>query len=1649
MLLVSTAQAQHWVYDINGTSNDQVADVKTDGNGDIFITGEFSGAIVFDGQSFLSNGGIDFFLAKLDSTGALLWWAQGGGPGIDRGIKLCVGGNGMVAVVGEFMGTATFGGTTLISQGGSQDLFLALFDAATGTMQWIDDGGGTLAGDRPYGVTIAPSGNVTMAGEFRGTSAIGSATLTSMLDPNTMLPSVDVFIVSYSPVGVPLWTKQGAAEFTDRSIDAVSDSLGNIYVCGQFSDTIAFDNTYLNAMYNATFIIKYDAAGNELWFRRCGGAIYDHVRDMQWTSTGELLLTGDLQGTMIYLDSVPDFIASTDPYSYYLMRVSPTGEFLHAALTGSDNYLTARALEERGDTVLVLGQFECQWTQPIDSTSTGIFMATGTQDLFTAVHALDSLHLLQAQQYGGQQEKLAGGIASLPSGEAIFSGSYEDILVFPAKGVWEADLLYMSGGTSNYCGDQDYGYFVADTSNGLKDGFIAKGWVRDRLPYDFWQRDDALCLRDRKPLCIEANGFGGCPDSVAGCGPRLLHVDPHMAWTAGYWDHFIAYDLQFQWSTGSDSTVISATTTGWYWVNVESTNGCWQYNDSIYVVVNPFPGTPLISDDWVVNTNAVNPDGIVLCDPDSVWIWCPNPYPNATLAWTNDIDTIVVYNDSILVDTTGVYYLVVTTDSGCMGYNDVPVLDMPSPSLVGITADILLFYPQDTDLNDTVVLCSNQDLSIGYTPTWYLNGLPYALPAGMGVRYRFIPPGGAYYSLTNGGTHYGSQTIFVEGWYYHTLYLLLLNQPCGDDTLFFSAIDSIYVDLLPAIPVNVALSGPATICPGDTAMLVAICDTCTYFSWSGPGIVINLGDTVYTTSGGIFWVTATLVDSTGCSHASSDSLTIAFPPYPELDVFPSDGIICPDSFAIIFTDAVGQHSWYGPNGLEASTNDSIWVTTVGDYYLQTIDAMGCVLDSDPILVTAYATPFLNVLPDGVLCVNDGPVILQVVSTNYTSLVWDAPLSGNAPLQTVTLPGTYSVSVTACGIVTTLQAVVIQGAAVADLLTPGPYTICPGDTVLLEAAPGQALYFWQPGQQFGSTFAATAEGAYQVVVIDPNGCSDTSAVVTVDVIDFSLPLMATGASVCLGDTAQLTATGSGVITWYSDAALMDSVFSGSTWTLLNVQADTAFYITQSENGCTSPVAIAAVSVVQPLSAPVISGPDSVCAGSPITLLASGAIGAQFNWTTPNGPFTGAAYSIASAQSGDAGLYTCYQSLGACTGPVASFILTVLQPALLDLGPDLSICPGDTATILLPAAFSNPLWSNGAVGNPVQVVSSGQITVDALDGNGCTVSDAVVVTVIAPSEPLTAQDISICLGADATLVAQGSGIVTWTSDAAGTINIGTGNTLVLVQPQGTITVFVWQADNGCTWGPLPVTAVVNIPPENVVAEGPEFACEGQDVTISINATPGTTVQWSTPAGTLYGDPIQVNNVQQSDSGLYVASTFANGCAGDTGSWWLVVYEPADLDIGPDTTFCSGGTFTLSMPNNFSDPLWSNGSTNTSITVGAQGYYTLEATDANGCLVNDGVFLTAVECIDVLPNVITPNGDGNNDTWLLGGGFTGALLIVFDRFGDKVYEDDPRVQPFNGIHQFSRVELSEGVYFYVLTIERFGGVFDERKGYVQLVR
>ena len=97
-----------------------------------------------------------------------------------------------------------------------------------------------------------------------------------------------------------------------------------------------------------------------------------------------------------------------------------------------------------------------------------------------------------------------------------------------------------------------------------------------------------------------------------------------------------------------------------------------------------------------------------------------------------------------------------------------------------------------------------------------------------------------------------------------------------------------------------------------------------------------------------------------------------------------------------------------------------------------------------------------------------------------------------------------------------------------------------------------------------------------------------------------------------------------------------------------------------------------------------------------------------------------------------------------------------------------------------------------------------------------------------------------------------------------------------------------------------------------------------------------------------------------------------------------------------------------------------------------YLLTVTDSNGCVSFDSVTVVIVQnpCGGevFVPNVFTPNGDGENDkVYVFGKCIESMLFAIYDRWGNKIYESSDQSQGWDGTKQGK--EFNNGVYVYML--------------------
>ena len=117
-----------WVRQCNATINARAIGSSSDANGNVYLTGSFSGNATFGTFNVSANTSEDMFVARYNSNGDCLGIRH---AGKSVGYDVATDGNGSCIIVGNFSNSMSLGSTTLLSNG-YDDIFVAKIDVITG-----------------------------------------------------------------------------------------------------------------------------------------------------------------------------------------------------------------------------------------------------------------------------------------------------------------------------------------------------------------------------------------------------------------------------------------------------------------------------------------------------------------------------------------------------------------------------------------------------------------------------------------------------------------------------------------------------------------------------------------------------------------------------------------------------------------------------------------------------------------------------------------------------------------------------------------------------------------------------------------------------------------------------------------------------------------------------------------------------------------------------------------------------------------------------------------------------------------------------------------------------------------------------------------------------------------------------------------------------------------------------------------------------------------------------------------------------------------------------------------------------------------------------------------------------------------------------
>jgi len=968
-------------------------------------------------------------------------------------------------------------------------------------------------------------------------------------------------------------------------------------------------------------------------------------------------------------------------------------------------------------------------------------------------------------------------------------------------------------------------------------------------------------------------------------------------------------------------------------------------------------------------------------------------------------------------------------------------------------------------------------------------GSPLSLTGGpAGMTYSWSGPNG-FSSTQRSPVVSPAATMAMAG-----VYTLIVT---NSNSCINSATTTVVVNALPVA--TAANNGP--VCPGTALTLTGGPVGMIAYSWSGPNGYSNatMSPTVSASAtpamAGVYSLTVT--NSSGCQNSASTTVIIRTPP---AVTAANNGPVCAGT-ALNLTggpSGMASYSWTGPNAFSSSLQSpqvsaSATTAMAGTYSLTVADANGCRSTANTVAVV-NALPLATALNNGPVC-SGRPLILTGGPSAMTTYLWTGPGGFTSPLQsptvslsaTIAMAGIYTLNVTdgsGCrGTATTT--VIVNQSPIATAANNGP--VCIGSPITLTGGPAaMTTYSWTGPNSFISalqnpTVSAAATlamaGIYTLNVTNSTGCQDTA---TTRVNVFAVPVSNAGSG---GTECDLTfnlnairSVGIGlwtVVTGPGLAVFLPNANTATATVTVSAYGTYTFRWTETNGPCSSSSVVTVNFYQQPV-ANAGSGGDACNLSFSLSGIPSSGIG---TWTMTVG--TGIATFSPDANTPAATVevsqygtkqFTWTVVNGTCQASSSVTVNFYEQPAA-NAGSGGNNCGPEFNFRAVPSIGTGTWTRDSGPGsasfspdanNPdakVTVTAYGTHVFRWTEVNG-TCSSSATVSVIFIQQPSANGgvggdecDLNFVLNA-----VPGTGVGTWSKlggpgNAVFSPNANQYNAVVTVSQFGSYD-FAWtEVNNQCNSSDVIRVSFHDLP--SVSAGADALLCKGRSVQLNASGT-GTFI-WS-PATSLNNPNISNPFASPETTTTYtVTLTDPYGCKNSDQINIEVRVQPI-ANAGPDQElhYIFYTNFEATPPGTNQTGTWTilSGEGNITDLESPSSQVSELGLEINSFIwtVTNGICPVSSDTMNIkvnnliIPSLITPNLDGINDYFVILGleSFGKTSLIVFNRWGSRVYENDDYDNSWYGIDE-NENPLPEDTYFYILKPEKSITI----KGYIVIAR
>ncbi|QSE98719.1 FG-GAP-like repeat-containing protein [Fulvivirga lutea] len=818
-------------------------------------------------------------------------------------------------------------------------------------------------------------------------------------------------------------------------------------------------------------------------------------------------------------------------------------------------------------------------------------------------------------------------------------------------------------------------------------------------------------------------------------------------------------------------------------------------------------------------------------------------------------------------------------------------------------------------------------------------------------------------------------------------------------------------------------------------------------------------------------IIALVEDINGCLNY--DSVKIEVIALPDIELGANTSICLNETFDFDLGTGWDETNWYSPGqGLVATTTGISYPVIEKDTLIAEVFNTSRCVKIDTIVLDVFDLPTYNLGEDGEVCLNE---VKQLnVPEEYFNVNWYSPGEGllatdqNSYNHLVTKKDTIISEVFNTVGCVKYDSIIIDFITLPDFDLGSNETICFDEIKSFDLGDSwSAVNWYSPGE---GLLASSFQLDHRVEKIDTivaevfnvSGCVQYDSVI-IDVFDLPAASLGVDQSVCLDQVLDLNIGEWSNVNWYSKVDGL--LFTGLDFSYQVKSTDDIIAEFTNDNGCTNYDTLQVTKLELPEIS--IASDTTICFGQSLPLDAGANrntiswYNAELNLLSTEQLFD---YEVTQKDT----ISVVVTDFNDCANS-DSVIVDVFQLPEVNIGQDTTVCFG--SEVLLEASgvttnwysFEEGLISESTNSLTRNVINPETLIAEVIDANNCVNYDSINVNHFEVPEFTAGEDKALCnnesvtIGGSPTLVSPIDVSYKWLPES-GLDDNSIPNPLA--NPDSSINyILEITTQNNCQFTD---SVYVEVDPKSTVnTGGNRVMCFGDSITLGGQPTAtGSTLPyefiWS-------GDEsIDDNNssnpkVSPSESTIIQLITKTGGCIVDTSYVNVLVNALPTVEVSKDITIGLNETITLFASGGI-EYLWSpfegltfNDVANPQASPDETTTYTVTVTDDNGCS-DQAEVIVRVNSEVFIPNLFTPNGDGNNDEFrVFGTGIQSIILRVFDRYGQEVFMTDDPDKSWDGM--IAGKQAASGNYIWTVSGTFYDGrpltSLIEKTGIIKLAR